>query len=634
MFKKILCLSSLLALCLGNIQAQDQVIMRIGGEDISVSEFEYIWNKNSQNQAADSTSLEDYVDMFVNFKLKVAAGKEAGLDTTESFKNELAGYRAQLTPQYLKDVQTEKDLQKEAYQLMQTYVELSHILFPIDGDAEAVYQKALEVRQAILDGASFEDMAKEHSSDNSRDKGGYLGQTLASRYIYPFAKAAMPLKEGEISMPVRSQFGYHIIKMHSKKQVYGQYLSGHILKAATASASDEDKAKAKEEIFDIYRELQAGRSFEEMANGYRNDDRYVVGKDGKYPFLRGGSLPIEYEDAVFALKDGEYSRPFQTSYGWHIVKRYETSDFPAMAEVQQEIDQMIQRDERRELPFKAFSEKLKTSYHYQLDEQALQLLKITLSERKDWDASTLRVLSKFPVIATFDNNELTAIKFVDFLNKHSEAKQDLSKAWDDFVHESLIAYEDSQLESKYPAFGHLMKEYHDGILLFEISNAKVWNKASTDTLGLEKFFKKHKKDFRWEEPRFKGVAVGCHEESMLKEVKKLAKSLPMDSIAPVLLRSFNNDSTANVRVDKGVWVKGASNPMIQKVVFGVGEWEPSGHYLHYFYIGDIQKQPKTVNDVRGQATAAYQDYLEAQWIAELREKYPVTIYQDVLEQLK
>lgn len=634
MFRKILLVSSLLSLCLGNILAQDPVVMNINGEDISLSEFKYIWNKNSNNHSADSTSLDEYVDMFVTFKLKVAAGKEAGLDTTESFKNELAGYRAQLTPQYLKDLQTEKALQEEAYQLMQTYVELSHILLPIEEDEKATYQKALEIRQAILDGASFEEMAQQHSSDNSRDKGGYLGNTLASRYIYPFAKVAITMQDGEISQPVRTQFGYHIIKMHSKKQVHGQYLSGHILKSVSASASDEDKAKAKEEIFDIFREMNAGRTFEEMANGYRNDDRYVVGKDGKYPLLRGGSLPIEYEDAVFALKDGEYSRPFQTSYGWHIVKRYETSAFPSMDAVQQEIDQMIQRDERRELPFKAFSEQLKQQYHYQVDEQALQLLKITLKERKNWDASTMRVLSKYPVIATFDKNELTAVSFVEFLNKNVDAKQDLDAAWNDFVHESLIAYEDSQLESKYPNFGHLMKEYHDGILLFEISNANVWNKASTDTLGLEKFFKKNKKDFRWEQPRFKGVAVGCHEESMLKEVKKLAKSLPIDSIAPVLHRTYNNDSISNVRIDKGIWVKGSSNPMIQKVVFGEGDWEPSGHYLHYFYIGDIQKQPKKVDDVRGKATAAYQDYLETQWVADLKETYPVVIYQDVLDQLR
>ncbi|MBO5768905.1 MAG: peptidylprolyl isomerase, partial [Bacteroidales bacterium] len=172
--------------------------MTINGEDVSLSEFEYIWNKNNSNQTADSTSLDEYIDMFVTFKLKVAAGKEAGLDTMESFKNELAGYRAQLTPQYLKDDQMEKALQEEAYQLMQTYVDASHILLPVKDDEKAVYQQAMEIRQAILNGASFEEMAKEHSADNSRNQGGYLGNTLSSRYIYPFAKAAVQLKDGEI----------------------------------------------------------------------------------------------------------------------------------------------------------------------------------------------------------------------------------------------------------------------------------------------------------------------------------------------------------------------------------------------------------------------------------------------------
>lgn len=629
--KRLLLLSSLF--CFATLFAQDPVVMNINGEDVKLSEFEYIWNKNNSNQVADSNSLEEYVDMFVTFKLKVAAGKEAGLDTLASFKNELAGYRNQLTPQYLKLEATEKALQEECYQLMQTYLELSHILIAENDDNSAL-QTAENILQRIEKGESFEALAKEFSKDNSRNNGGYLGTTLASRYIYPFAKAAMQLENGEISQPVKTQFGYHIIKMHNKKASIGQYESGHILKTLSPNATDDERAKAKEEIFDIYREIKAGRTFEDMANGYHNDDRYVVGNNGRYPLLRGGSLPIEYEDALLALKDGEYSRPFESKYGWHMVKRYSISEFPPMESLMQEINQMLQRDERREMPSYAFSEQLKKEYNYQEDSHALQLLKITLGERDKFDEATKRVLNKFPDIASFADQKLSAAGFIEFLNSRKELANDIDKAWNQFVHKSLIAYEDKQLESKYPAFGHLMQEYHDGILLFEISNREVWNKASTDTVGLEKFFKSHKKDFRWEQPRFSGVLVGCHEESLVKEVKKLAKSLPIDSIAPVLLRTYNNDSTYNVRVDKGVFFKGGSNPMVNKVVFNEGDWTPNGHYPYFFYVGKIQKQPKTVDDVRGQATAKYQDYLEATWVAALKEKYPVKIYQEVIDTLK
>lgn len=632
--KRILSLSTLFCFIVVGLFAQDAVVMKINGEDIALSEFKYIWNKNNSNQSVDSSSLDEYVDMFVNFKLKVAAGKEAGLDTLDSFKKELAGYRAQLTPEYLKDEATEIALQEEAYAMIQTYLELSHILLPVQDNQEEVYQQALTLRQQIMEGKPFEEVAKEFSTDSSRDKGGYLGSTLASRYIYPFAKAAMQMQKDEISMPVRTQFGYHLIKMHQKIQVPGEYLSGHILKAAPASAPEADKAKAEAEIRDIYRELQAGKSFEELANGYRNDDRYVVGKNGQYPLLRGGALPIEYENAVFALKDGEYSEPFQTSYGWHIVKRYQVSDFPAMEEVAQEIEQMLQRDERKDLPFRAFSEKLKKVYHYQEDAHALQLLKITLGERSAMDESTLRVLDKFPVVATFDNNELTAKKFIAFLNTHPQWNNQLDQAWTEFVHSSLVAYEDSQLESKYPDFGHLMQEYHDGMLLFEVSNQMIWNKAATDSVGLAKFYKKNKQLFRWEEPRFKGTMVGCTPDAPVKEIEKLAKKLPADSIEIVLKRRYNTDSTSMVRIDRGVWKKGGSNPMVNKVVFGVGNWEPSGHFSQYFPVGEIMKQPKSLNDVRGVATAKYQDYLEAQWIADLRKQYEVIIYPEVLNQLR
>ncbi len=632
--KRLLLLSGLLCFIVLSLSSQSPVVMTINGEDISLSEFEYIWNKNNSNQTVDSSSLEEYVDMFVTFKLKVAAGKDAGLDTLASFKSELAGYRNQLTPQYLKDKATEKTLQEEAYQMMQTFLDLSHILLPIEKDEESTYQKALDIRQRILTGESFETLAKEFSEDNSRNNGGHLGSTLASRYIYPFAKAAMQMEKGEISTPVRTPFGYHIIKLHDKNPSIGQYESGHILKAAPASASEEDKLKAEKEIREVYAELKAGKTFEQVANGYRNDDRYVVGKDGKYPLLRGGSLPIEYENAILALKDGAYSEPFQTKYGWHIVKRYQVSGFPAMEEVLQEIDQMIQRDERKDIPFQAFSESLKKEYNYQEDEQALQLLKITLGERPNMDEATLRVLSKFPTIATFDNKKLKASDFAEFIKKRPDRAKDLDKAWESFAHKALIDYEDSLLECKYPDFGNLMKEYHDGMLLFEISNREVWNKASIDTLGLEKFFKSHKKDFRWEEPRFKGCLIGCIDEATARDAKRLARSLPLDSISPVLLRTFNNDSIIAVRVDKGTYTRGGSNPMVNKVVFNQGDWKPGDRFPIFFPIGKIMKQPKTANDVRGEVTAKYQDYLEAKWVESLKAKYPVVVHQEILESLK
>ncbi len=632
--KKIFLLSVLCSL-LGSAFAQDPVAMTIAGEDITLSEFNYIWSKNSQHQSIDSISFDDYIDMFVAFKLKVAAAKEAGLDTLDSFKQELAGYRAQLTPQYLKDEATEKALQQEAYQLMQTYVELSHILLPVADPAQEkdVYQQALDIRKSIMeDGKDFAAMAQAYSQDNSREKGGYLGTNIAARYIYSFARAAMQLEEGEVSMPVRTEFGYHLIKMHSRQTAIGQYLSGHIYKTAYANSSEQDKAKAKEVIFDMYRELQAGKSFEEVANSYRNDDRYVVGRDGKYPWLRGGSLPIEYEEAVALLKDGEYSRPFQSSYGWHIVKRYEVGPFPSIEDLSSEIDEMIKRDERSEMPALAFSEKLKTIYNFQPDEQNLQLTLLSIQERPLNDA-TMRLLAKFNPVATFDGQQLLATDFARFVQEQGLKDSNLEDAWKRFFHESLIAYEDSRLESKYPDFGHLMKEYHDGILLFEVSNRNVWNKAATDSAGLEKFYRQHRKELRWEQPRFTGVVVGCHDQSIVKEAKKLAKSLPLDSIKPVLMRTYNNDSISNVRVDGGVYFKGKCNPMVEKVVFNSGKWEPNGHYLYYFYVGKIQKQPKCLDDVRGQASAKYQDYLEAAWVASLKEKYPVVIYREVLDQL-
>jgi peptidyl-prolyl cis-trans isomerase SurA len=291
--RKIL-LACLLSVIFSNVRAQadDPVVMNINGEDILRSEFEYNWKKNYNISSTDKKNLDEYLELFVNFKLKVAEAKAQGIDTTQAFITELRGYRSQLTAPYLTDKQTEEKLIDEAYAFTSQYVDLSHILIPLDRNAApqdtlTVYNQLMELRERILKGEDFGRLAAEYSQDNSSRDGGRIGTFLCSRLIYPIAKTAFYSQPGEIGLPVRTAFGYHLIKLNAKHQAPGQYISGHILQSAPSGAPKEVVDSAKQHITEIWGLLESGQDFAQLADT-RNDDRYVVGKGGKYQELRPG----------------------------------------------------------------------------------------------------------------------------------------------------------------------------------------------------------------------------------------------------------------------------------------------------------------------------------------------------------
>ncbi|HPN46370.1 MAG TPA: peptidylprolyl isomerase [Bacteroidales bacterium] len=637
--RKIL-LACLLSVIFSNVRAQadDPVVMNINGEDILRSEFEYNWKKNYNISSTDKKNLDEYLELFVNFKLKVAEAKAQGIDTTQAFITELRGYRSQLTAPYLTDKQTEEKLIDEAYAFTSQYVDLSHILIPLDRNAApqdtlTVYNQLMELRERILKGEDFGRLAAEYSQDNSSRDGGRIGTFLCSRLIYPIAKTAFYSQPGEIGLPVRTAFGYHLIKLNAKHQAPGQYISGHILQSAPSGAPKEVVDSAKQHITEIWGLLESGQDFAQLADT-RNDDRYVVGKGGKYQELRPGSLPYEYEQQVFDLKDGEYSQPFKTEYGWHIVKRFEITPLPEKGEILEELKSTLQRDERAQAGRKALVNQLKKDYNYQPDTKALAQFEQTLAGLENPDSTLRAEAARLPVLASFEQNSITPTDFAEYYLQRKSLITSVPTAFEDYVEQRILAYEDSRLEKKYPDFGNLMREYHDGILLFEISNQKVWEKAVEDQEGLAAYFKANKADYQWDKPRFKGALIHCADETTAKKAKKMAGKLKDDSLAFELKRSFNNDSTTLIKVEQGIYVMGEYAP-VDKLVFKSGDWNPDKSFPIVFTKGKVLKKgPEEYSDVRGAVIGDYQNYLEKEWIKELKQKYPVSIFEEHLQILK
>jgi len=628
--------SAFLSVCLA--QNNDPVLMNIAGKDVTKSEFEYIWNKNNSNTTPDMKSLDEYVNLFVNFKLKVAEAETQGIDTTQAFTSELNGYRKQLITPYMTDKAAEEAMIKLCYDRIREYTEVSHILVSVKPDATPEdtlkqYQKIMAIYKRALKGEDFAKLAKENSDDGSKEDGGYLGYTTGLHYVFPFENAAYLTPIGKISAPFRSQFGYHIVKVHNRVAAGGKFRSGHIMKMAPATASPEEKAAAKDSIFKIYKALQNGGDFTKFATT-QSDDRGAAERGGEYALMFCGYLPYEYESAVYKLKVGEFSPPFQTKYGWHIVKALEFQPYPSLDEMRSDMAGAIAQDEARNQVAKtAFIERIKKEYNYSLVKESFDsFVKAYEALRLKGDSTLVKSLvqSAMPLFV-MNGKDFSQSGFAQALAKKQGSANNLNQALDNYVGEKALVIEDSNLEKKYPEFGHLMQEYRDGILLFEVSSREVWDKASLDTKGLEKYFNDSITAYKWDKPRYKGFVISCATPLVAKNAQKMMKKLAVDSVSIVLKRTFNNDSTSLIKVEQGLFAEG-ENAQVDFLAFKKTKPEADKKYPVAFINGKVlAKGPESYTDVRGQVISDYQLFLETMWIKALRNKYKVIVYEDVLK---
>ncbi|MFZ4582367.1 MAG: peptidylprolyl isomerase [Paludibacter sp.] len=621
--------------------ANDPVLMKINGKPVLKSEFEYIYNKNNSNNSLDKKTLEEYVDLFVNFKLKVEEAKAQGLDTTKSFINELAGYRSQLTKPYLTDAKVDESVLQEAYNRLKEDVEVSHILIRVQqnatpADTLAAWKK-INVIAKRIEKEDFAKVAKEVSEDESaKDNKGYIGWVSAFRTVYPFETMAFNTKPGTISKPVRSAFGYHIIKVQGRRESQGEILVAHIMRF-TEQGNDEKNKNAKIKIDSIYDRVKAGDDFGKLANDL-SDDRGSATKNGELPWFGAGRMIPEFENAAFALKNkGDISAPIQSAYGWHIIKLIDRKGIDTFENMKEDLQSKVKRDERASLGLKSFVTKLKTDYNFTSNSESVKEY-YSLLDKKTLTDSVFQLESAklAKPIMTIAAKSFTQSDFTQFLKANSytdktTAADIIDEKFAAFAEKEIMAYEDAQLEKKYDDFRFLMQEYHDGILLFEVSNNEVWEKASKDTEGLAKYFNAHKADYKWEKPHYKGRLIMCKDKETLKAAKAIVKKSHNDSIDKYL-RTRLNDSIQHVKIEKNIFVEG-DNKQVDKLAFkSKAVVEADKDYPFVFVSGKmLKKQPEDYTDVRGLVTADYQEYLEKEWIAKLRTKYAVEVDKKILE---
>jgi len=622
------------------------VLMTIDGQDVTKAEFEYIYQKNNTNNAVDKKTLDEYVELFKNFKLKVVEAEHRGLDTLPSFVNELRGYRKQLAKPYLTDMSLEETLCKEAYEHLKQDVEVSHILIklnenPTSTDTLAAYQKALRIRKRLLT-ENFGKVAADVSDDPSVGQNkGYLGFFTGGMLVYPFEKAMYSLPIGEISQPVRTFYGYHIIKVHSRRPSRGQVHVSHIIKTVKADASDAENEKAHKEILAIAERLKAGEDFAKVAR-IESDDKGSASRGGELAWFGVGRMVREFEDAAFALTTkGQVSEPIRTDFGWHIIKLDDKRGLDSYEKKKPDLIRSMQRDERSSMGRKILVDRLKKEYNYQVDDKSMKEVTTFMMRNTYIDSMFIKkadLLNK--PFATFADKTLYQNDLLRFIALTSPDKSEsmimLAEKMEPFVQEQILAYENTQLENKYDEFRFLMQEYHDGILLFDVSNTEVWEKASKDVEGLKAYFAQNKDQYAWPTPHYKGRVIRCKDAATAKSVKSLLKKLPADSVNSYLSTRVNNDSVTLVKTEVGVWKRG-DNAMVDKLAFKdkKATVTVNEEFPVVFVLGKmLKKGPESYTDVRGAVTADYQNELDRLWIEKLRAKYPIVVNQAVLKTVK
>ena len=630
-------------LCINALNSQEKALIEFENENVTKSEFIRIYQKNNSGEMARKSTVDEYLELYINFKLKVMEARHKGLDTLSTFKRELAGYRAQLARPYLSTETIMEELKQEAYDRMKEEVQVSHLLIMAKQDASpedtlVAYNKIQSIKDQIEKGADFSEMARKHSQDpNASADGGDLGYFTAFHMVYPFESAAFETEVGQISKVIRTRFGYHILKVTDKRTSRGSMDAAHILVSTDPEISKASDPKAK--VDEIYRKLKNGDDFEEMAKQF-SDDTQSASRGGRLPTFRVGKMVSEFENAAFALKkNGDFTEPVKTQYGWHIIKRIKHYPLASYEKMEGEIINNIERDSRAGITEKALLSRIKKQYGFNENKKSLDEfvpLIDTAYFRGRWKKERAAKLKK--TLFKIGDKAVKQEDFANFLERTQTKRPKidpgvmLEERYYTFVQRELLRYKDAKLDEEYPEFAELMQEYHDGILLFNLTEEAIWNKASQDTLGLQNFYQDNKEQFKWEQ-RAEATVYSALNAEIIDQAKKMIESGVEEQ---TLTDSINATSQLNLNYEKGKYEKG-DNELIDQVDWKIGfsaTIEKDGRF-HFVDVKNILAPSyRTLEDSRGLITSDYQDYLEKEWIKSLHEKYIFKVNQNVLESVK
>ena len=630
-------------------QAQDlnaKILMTVEGNKIQAGEFIRMYKKSTE--PGKTLDIDGYLQQFIVFKLKVSDALSEGYDTTRSFRSELNGYRNQLAQNYLTDTKTKEKLLQKAYQRSLTELNAWHILIAMPQDASQedtlkAWNKAIDIRERIIKGEPFESVARGTSDDKSvKINGGNLGYFSVFQMIMPFEDAAYSLKKGVVSMPVRTPYGYHIIKITDKRPSRGRIKVAHIMKAVPPGTDDKEAKKAEDEINKIYNMLQEGASFADLAKKYSDHKESAV-KGGELEWFGTGEIISDFSEAAFTIADtGKYTKPVHTLYGWHIIKLLDKKTPGTFEESSSFLESKINQSYLNSISKKSFVDKLKKEYNFQINYDAYNWFVVhtdtlVIQGLKKYDRTTIPKGNLY----SFANQYITTNDFANYVEKRGsmivtkDSSVFINLLTDTMVSDHMISYENSVLEKKYPEFRYLMNEFHDGMLLFEISGKNVWNRVSNDSSGLHRYYEENKN--KWLSRR--GIEAKIYilkspdgEQLLTTAFKKYSHKSDLDEL---LRKKFNRPNDTVLFIKEGTWYKG-DIPEIDRTewINGSHSFISEGFPSVILIKRVLEPSPLKFDDVQGEVMTGYQELLESEWIRQLNKKYSVKIDNLVLDEVK
>ena len=627
-----------------------EVLFTIDAHPYYTDEFIRVYNKNLDLVKDDSQkNLDNYLELFLGYKLKVEKANKIGLQDGVTYQNELKSYRTQLSKSYMNDSKVTNELVQEAYDRMQKEVRASHILVLVaegasPADTLKAYNKIKDIKNRLNAGEDFNLVAQKYSEDPSvKDNNGDLGYFSAFRMVYPFESTAYTTNVGDVSKPFKTRFGYHIVKVIDKRDNKGEVTIAHIMILKPTTKDSQLDAKAKQTIDDIYQKIQQGERFENLAQQF-SEDKSSAPKGGVLQRFGSGQLSSEeFENVAFSLQNkDDISKPFQSQFGWHIVKLIEKHPLQSLAEMKSELEEKVRRDERSLLITNSLAKKLRAKYAFTTDKKMVAAVKKNVTN--DFYGQTWQVPENASdyskAILTIDKlKDVSGVAFLNFIELQQKAKSKtapiaklVDELFEKFIDEQVTTYHNENLENEFPEFRYVMDEYRDGLLLFDLMEREIWTKAKTDTLGLTNYFEKNIKNYQWKK-RYNTNIFSSTDKSIITKVKKF---LDRGKSLTYIKEQLNKDGKINVMVKSGLFEEDYDIlPAYNNLVKGVS---PVVTKDEYYFVVDVtevkQIEAKKLTECTGKVVNDYQQFLEANWVDELKKEFKIKVNSDVFQTVK
>ena len=627
-----------------NTNKNQLVLFQVNKKPVTVDEFIYLYKKNHQDAEKDFTEekINEYLGLFINFKLKVEEARVRRLDTTKVFLTEYNGYRDELRKPYLPDSKLVDSLVMLTYARLQEEIKASHILISLKPEASPAdtlkaYTEIIDLRNKVVSGADFATIASKHSDDPSaKGNGGNLGYFTSMQMVYPFETAAYTTPVGDISQPVRTKYGYHILKISDRRPSRGEVEVSHIL---MRTGRDKENDKIKDSIFSVHDQLRAGVNWNELCSQF-SEDANTKDDGGKLqPFGTGDmSAVAEFERIAFALeKPGEISDPFQTQFGWHIMRLERKIPKPTFEEMKASLRNKVTRDERTELSKKDLQNKLRLEYQFTenpAEKKSLMAAADSTLPKAMWNPKIPTEIGE-QTIFTLNSVSYAIADVVSFAKATQRPsklspEQYLDHLYNDFVDKEVIALVEKRIMKDHPEYRYLLQEYYEGILLFDIMEKEVWSKASSDSTGQHAFFESHKADY----------TTGERVHATLYSSNYLGFRAPLQKlIADSLEGSIDNFIVQNkVKTETGYFTK-EEKAVLSQVPWTKGLHSAENKGIYYLaWLKDILPAGEmSFEEARPSIISDYQGFLEKNWVGQLKKRYRVKVNekgkQYILQQL-